>query len=138
MKWKTNYFLGKEPTMSSTYSNIIGNPNGLAFYNGTSCPLQPQSDMHYPDVAQEMMVDGLKSGLTLKEQGDIYKEQMDVMESRLNIISDGKMVTQKHIDEWCEHNHLDEDTMMSLWYINVISLEKLKVIKTTQNFLLNL
>jgi len=104
--------------------------NGQAFYKGTAFPLITEVDCEFPKKAQEMMVKGLKHGISLAQQGKEYKEQMDLMESTLCDIAKGQMITQNHINTWCKKMGTDEDTLMDIWYMNVIALEKLKVIKS--------
>ena len=58
----------------------LSNPNGLAYYNGTACPFISMADMDFIKNTNDMIVLGLKMGVSLKQQGIDYKKQMDFME----------------------------------------------------------
>ena len=107
----------------------LSNPNGLAFYNGTAYPTVCMYDMDFPKEANDMIVSGLKMGVSLKQQGIDYKTQMDLLEGTLNRLSNGKPVTKEVITKFCEYFERDESLLMAIWYMDVIALEKLKVIK---------
>jgi len=108
---------------------MTNNPNGLAFYNGTAFPIVSTSDMSFPKMSYAMIVLGLRDGVSLQQQGKDYKQQMDHMEGELCKITKGEMIKQCHINKWCKGLGQTEDELMFLWYLNVIALEKLKVIK---------
>lgn len=105
------------------------NPNGLAFYNGTAYPNVPMHDCDFQKAANDMLVLGLKMGVSLKQQGIDYKKQMDLLEGTLNRLSNGKQITHKVIKKFCEYFEKEEDYLINVWYMDVIALEKLKVIK---------
>tara|TARA_R110002110_G_scaffold385516_1_gene597122 strand:+ start:133 stop:585 length:453 start_codon:yes stop_codon:yes gene_type:complete len=107
----------------------LSTPNGLAFYNGTAYPNVCMIDCDFPKAANDMIVSGLKMGVSLKQQGIDYKKQMDLLEGTLNRLSNGKQITKEVITKFCEYFEQDESLLMSCWYMDVIALEKLKVIK---------
>ena len=110
----------------------MNNPNGLAFYNGTAFPFIASGNREFPKLANQMLVDGLKAGISLQQQGEDYKKQMDLLEATLNTISGGEMVSQSHINRWATQIGRDEDYLMYVWYMDVIALEKLKIIKNDE------
>jgi len=107
----------------------FSNPNGLAYYNGTAFPVVSSADMDFIKQTNDMIVAGLKNGVSLKQQGIDYKEQMDLLESTLNRLSNGNMVTPNIVNNFCEYFGKTEGELFVIWYMNVIALEKLKVIK---------
>ena len=107
----------------------FSNPNGLAYYNGTAYPVVRQGLVNFKKLTNDMIVAGLKNGVSLKQQGIDYKKQMDLMERTLNRLSNGNMITQMVVDNFCKYFEKDEDELFVIWYMNVIALEKLKVIK---------
>ena len=113
--------------MSSIES--LSNPNGLAYYNGTACPFISMVDMDFIKNTNDMIVLGLKMGVSLKQQGIDYKNQMDLMEDTLNRLSNGKELTKKVLKKFCEYFEKRQSELCIVWYMNVIALEKLKVIK---------
>ena len=107
----------------------LSNPNGFAFYNGSACPIVLRYEVGFPQLANDMLESGLRMGISLKQQGINYKKQMDLLESTLTRLCDGKGYTQEIVDKFCDYFEKGEAELMSVWYMDVIALEKLKVIK---------
>lgn len=83
------------------------------FYKGTMGPMRIFSeeglDMMY-NLSNDMIKEGLKHGFSLKEQGEDYKNQLDVLENKLY-----------------NSETLDQEESLLYW-LNVLALIKLKII----------
>jgi hypothetical protein len=112
--------------MDNFFNNIAQNKYcAMMYYNGTPCPwvLSKQSELEMLKInAEEMIKLGLKHGVSLKQQMSDYKGQMDIMEKRM--YNSGK----KSKTGFPEVGVLSEKDM-SLWWLNMFALIRLKVVK---------
>lgn len=119
-------------------------PNGLAFYNGTACPITVDKELSFEKGAMELLRKFLVDGESLKSTGMIIKKQMDKLEQLLFKISKDKAPTKKQIKNWAKKCLIGDDVatwaskkdpelyVMSWWYTNIYILLKLKVIENDE------
>ena len=108
-----------------------------AFYNGWGCPLVMGniSDEKWGELCQswdKVMVNMLKDGLSLQEQGDYFIRQLDIFSKFFTEHSELCCKDKKkQLEEQCKTVlNIDElDILQVMWYGNVYSLLKLKRIK---------
>ena len=108
------------------------NNSVLFFYNGTAFPQMvdaPDLEEKMIKNANEMIVLGLKHGVSLEEQKNDYKEQLDLMEQTLCDTAQGKMMDADTIDRAAKKMCISIDTFYSMWCLNICALLKMKVIK---------
>ena len=109
------------------------NNSVLFFYNGTAFPQMvdaPDLEEKMIKNANEMIVLGLKHGVSLEEQKKDYKEQLDLMEQTLCDTAQGKMMDDASIDRaWVILGLKDRQHFYNLWCLDVCALLKMKVIK---------
>ena len=108
------------------------NNSVLFFYNGTAFPQMvdaPDLEEKMIKNANEMIVLGLKHGVSLEEQKKDYKEQLDLMEQTLCDTAQGKMMDADTIDRASKKMCISIDTFYSMWCLNICALLKMKVIK---------
>ena len=108
------------------------NNSVLFFYNGTAFHQMvdaPDLEEKMIKNANEMIVLGLKHGVSLEEQKKDYKEQLDLMEQTLCDTAQGKMMDADTIDRAAKKMCISIDTFYSMWCLNICALLKMKVIK---------
>jgi hypothetical protein len=90
------------------------------YYKGTACPLHLHSEDQLNQItesAHAMIKEGLKHGDGLREQIEIYTEQLNQME---NLLVQAKKKRRKA----CPLNEQE----LTLYWLNVLALTKLKAI----------
>lgn len=93
----------------------------MAFYKGTACPLIIYNEKHMNDIinmSHKMIKNGLIYGHSLEEQIVDYINQLSYME---------KLLCEEH-KKGNDKQPLDEE-MLPIYWMNVIALLKLKVLK---------
>ena len=109
--------------------------NGQSYFNGTPCPIVDAVFVDYEKHANDMIKNMLKDGWTLDRIGvEVHKQMID-LEMNLTRICGGKgsRTTDDKVREWLDFTGFDEHQMNMLWYINVYTLLKLKVIENDDN-----
>ena len=101
----------------------------LYFYKGTAFPviyygLQVKSVM---ENAHEMIVKFLKDNVSLKEQVEIYKNQLDHIEGLM--VKYANPTTDKGMKKVASIMGKDIDWIGAVWCVNVCALLKLKAIE---------
>lgn len=107
-------------------------PSALFFYKGTAFPTlihtpTPVKDMR--ERANEMIILGMKHGVTLDEQKKDYFEQLDLIEKVLCATSNKGRIDEKTVKKACKLMKKDEDSVYIIWCLNICALLKLKAIK---------
>ena len=107
-------------------------PSALFFYKGTAFPTlihtaNPVKDMR--ERANEMIILGMKHGITLDEQKKDYFEQLDLIEETLCETSNKGRIDEKTIKRACKLLGEDTDSVYITWCLNICALLKLKAIK---------
>ena len=107
-------------------------PSALFFYKGTAFPTlihtpTPVKDMR--ERANEMIILGMKHGVTLDEQKKDYFEQLDLIEKTLCETSKQGRIDEKTIKNACKLLGEDKDRVYITWCLNICALLKLKAIK---------
>ena len=110
------------------------NPNGLAYFNGTACPIIPGQYYDFKRAAREMIKAGLVAGPSLQEQGDLLHAQMEQLEGSIARISKSKEVSDAHLDAWAEEMGEPLTGLLAHWYINVHALLILKRIQNNDDY----
>jgi len=84
--------------------------------------------------AKEMIVLGMKHGVSMEQQKKDYKDQMDLMEKTLFDEAKGKMM-DKHIIKRAMRKLgiSDIEYFCSTWCLNICALLKMKVIENDEN-----
>lgn len=109
--------------------------NGHSYFNGTPCPIVDAEFVDYEKHANDMIKNMLKDGWTLDRIGvEVHKQMID-FEMNLTRICGGKgsSTNEDKVREWLDFTGFDEHQMNMLWYINVYTLLKLKVIENDDN-----
>ena len=105
----------------------------LFFYKGTAFPQvvdNPHLEAKMMESATEMIVLGLKHGVSMEQQKKDYKEQLDAMEQRLCDFAKNKIMDESVIDRAMVSLGIESrDHFYSAWCLNVCALLKMKVIK---------
>lgn len=109
------------------------NKNGLAYFNGTACPIVYNELVDYKSMANDIIKNGLKSGYSIDDLKQIHLKQMVAMESLLTEICGDEPTTNDNIKKWCDTMEFSQVRVNMLWYSNVYILLKLKVIKNDEN-----
>ena len=98
----------------------------LVFYKGT--PLQysnKQYDLMHRK-GNEMIVSGLRNGVSLEQQKKDYLNQLDFIEEKICFISNNdEIFEEKLIANWGKEEYLKSKM---LWFMNIEALIKLKVL----------
>jgi hypothetical protein len=104
----------------------------LYFYNGTAFPIAIQSNLEeQKKQVEEMIMLGLKTGVSLKEQIKDYKEQLDKIEACLyKHCNPSSAKGLKKVEQELGRN---EDSILAIWQINILALLRLKAIKDDDN-----
>ena len=135
--------------------SMIGNPNGMSFFNGSVCPVAPEPDFEFKVWAKSYILKELQTS-SLQQIGDVCMERMEYLEGTLfntckqyNNISTPEAIKQwvlqaeshfKNVpnllndllgpDELC-----DRDIYFGVvWYIYVYVLLKLKRIPNDNEY----
>ena len=107
----------------------------LYFYNGTCFPVSsdcPHEQMM--EKAKEMIVLGMRHGVSMEEQKKDYKEQMDLMEKTLYDEARGKMIDELIIKRTMRKLGISKiEFFHSTWCLNICALLKMKVIENDEN-----
>jgi hypothetical protein len=100
--------------------------------NGTAFPIAIQSDLEeQKKQVEEMILLGLKTGVSLKEQIKDYKEQLDKIEACLyKHCNPSSAKGLKKVEQELGRN---EDSILAIWQINILALLRLKAIKDDDN-----
>ena len=105
----------------------------LFFYKGTAFPQvvdAPNLEAEMMKNATEMIVLGLKHGVSMEQQKKDYKEQLDLMEQRLCDEARNKIMDEGVIDRAMVSLGIESrDYFYSTWCLNICALLKMKVIK---------
>ena len=123
--------------MSSAYTR---NANGDAFYQGISCPLTTSQHTDFASIANEMIVNNMRTGIPVKTLGDNLTKKMDEFVEKLrtrvryNDNKHNKMGVKKIISKWLNACNLSEADMFMQWNVNVHALLKLKRITNNEHF----
>jgi len=108
------------------------NTKVLFFYKGTSHPQvidAPDAEEHFMKQANEMILLGMRQGVSMKQQKADYIEQLDIMERALFNVSNGELLTKKAILKAAEIVGQTADKFYCLWCLNICALIKMKVLK---------
>ena len=62
--------------------SVIGNPNGMSFFNGSVCPVAPGDDFEFKVWAKSYILKELKTS-SLQQIGDVCMERMEYLEGTL-------------------------------------------------------
>ena len=115
--------------------NAHYNPNGLAYYKGTALPNVPTEDLDFQTQSNDMIALGLQRGVSLKQQGIHYKNQLDLMQSTLCRYACGLQIKPWVFEKVCEHFKMEEQELIRVWYLNVIALDNLNIIKSDDDII---
>tara|TARA_R110000787_G_scaffold160903_1_gene274407 strand:- start:193 stop:564 length:372 start_codon:yes stop_codon:yes gene_type:complete len=100
----------------------------LYFYKGTAWPqYNPIPVKETMDIGKEMIVLGLKDGLSLEAQAEIYKSQLDLIEGIM--VKYANPTTEKGMNKVASILNKDLDSIGSMWIANVCALLHLKKIQ---------
>lgn len=126
------YMIIKMKTSGSLepYDALSETPNGLSYFNGTSCPIVYSQKYDLERLANERLKTLLKDEPINEIKKRIY-EQMVHFEKTFAIICDGKPATPEMVEEWISVHKESEGKpgwLFFYWYTNVYILLKLKVI----------
>ena len=98
------------------------------FYKGTAWPQYPTIPVKEAmDAGKEMIVRGLKGGLSLDAQAEIYKSQLDLFEGTM--VKYANPTTEKGMNKVASILNKDLDSIGSMWIANVCALLHLKKIQ---------
>ena len=101
-------------------------PEGLSFYRGIRCPIHPLVAMGLKVFADDVLVELVESGKSVKSIGDQITTQMDAIEETLRL-ADGAKITEKAIQ--CVIDKFpgieDKNALLIIWYTSVHILLKI-------------
>jgi hypothetical protein len=83
------------------------------------------------EMAVEMIVAGIRAGISKKQQIEDYKNQLDHIEGILCI--DG-VVKPKTVKKIAKNMNMTTDALTALWAVNIMALLTLKVIQDDENY----
>ena len=102
--------------------------NVLYFYKGTAWPQYPSLPVKEAmEKGKQMLVLGLKNGLSLEAQVEIYKSQLDFIEGTM--VKYANPTTEKGMNKVASIINKDLDSIGYLWVANVCALLHLKKIQ---------
>ncbi len=112
------------------------NKSVLFFYKGTAHPRMvdaPDWENTMMKQANNMILCGLRNGVSLEEQKKDYKEQMDMMEQTLCDTAQDKMMDEDILNRSANQLEISVDRFYSTWCLNICALLKMNVIKDDNN-----
>ena len=102
--------------------------NVLYFYKGTAWPQYPTLPVKEAmERGKKMLVLGLKNGLSLEAQAEIYKSQLDIIEGTM--VKYANPTTEKGMNKVASILNTDLDSIGYLWVANICALLHLKKIQ---------
>ena len=102
--------------------------NVLYFYKGTAWPQYPSLPVKEAmEKGKQMLVLGLKNGLSLEAQAEIYKSQLDIIEGTM--VKYANPTTEKGMNKVASIINRDLDFIGAIWIANVCALLHLKKIQ---------
>ena len=102
--------------------------NVLYFYKGTAWPQYPTLPVKEAmEIGKQMLVLGLKNGLSLEAQAEIYKSQLDIIEGTM--VKYANPTTEKGMNKVASIINRDLDFIGAIWIANVCALLHLKKIQ---------
>jgi len=102
--------------------------NVLYFYKGTAWPQYPTLPVKEAmERGKKMLVLGLKNGLSLEAQAEIYKSQLDIIEGTM--VKYANPTTEKGMNKVASILNKDLDSIGAIWIANVCALLHLKKIQ---------
>lgn len=105
----------------------------LCFYKGTAYPAYYDIEQISKD-ANRMIQLGLISNVSIKTQITDYKNQLDTIESLMNLYSENNIITENTRKKVSDTVKLSDDRIYVLWGLNIAALLKLKAIPNDDNF----
>ena len=108
------------------------NTKVLFFYKGTSHPQvidAPDVEEYTMKQANEMILLGMRQGVSMKQQKADYIEQLDMMEQALFKAANGGLLTKKATLKAAESVGLTADKFYHWWCLDICALIKMKAIK---------
>jgi phage regulator Rha-like protein len=108
------------------------NTKVLFFYKGTSHPQvvdAPDVEEYIMKKANEMILLGMRHGVSMKQQKADYIEQLDMMEHALFTAANGGLLTKKAILKAAESVGQTADKFYYWWCLDICALIKMKAIK---------
>ena len=107
------------------------------YYKGTTFPQFLEGENvadNMKKIANEMIVEGLRNNVSLEEQKEDYKEQLDMIEGVMyeiigNKSTQNKKECKKYLNKIAEYIGKPIEDIHSLWMLNICALLKLKVIE---------
>ena len=111
--------------MSSRNSIEVG--GALYFYKGTAFPISTPNNLQEDKKSvEEMILLGLKHGISLKEQIKEYKQQLDLIEE--SIYKNCNPSSAKGLKKMEQQFGKSIPSLMATWILNIIALLRLKAI----------
>jgi hypothetical protein len=104
----------------------------MFFYKGTAHPQvidAPDVEESFMTQANEMIILGMRQGVSMKQQKTDYIEQLDIMEQALFKAANGKPLNKKTILKAAAAVGQTADEFYCLWCLNICALIKMKVLK---------
>ena len=105
----------------------------MFFYKGSAFPMI--TDISYDTAmksAKDMIVLGLRFGVSMEQQSNDYKEQLDLIERVLYQYSGH--YTKKNMKKIFKELGIDEDQTYAIWYLNICALLIMKKIPNNNNY----
>ena len=108
------------------------NTKVLFFYKGTSHPQvidAPDVEEYMMKQANEMILLGMRQGVSMKQQKADYIEQLDMMEQALVTAANGGLLTKKAILKAAESVGKTTEAFYYWWCLDICARIKMKVLK---------
>jgi len=108
------------------------NAKVMFFYKGTAHPQvidAPDVEEYLMKQANEMILLGMRQGVSMKQQKADYIEQLDMMEQALVKAANGKPLNKKTILKAAEIVGQTADKFYYWWCLDICALIKMKVLK---------
>ena len=125
--------------VSHTTSNIkmnfpthSKNAKVMFFYKGTAHPQvidAPDVEEYLMKQANEMILLGMRQGVSMKQQKADYIEQLDMMEHALVTAANGGLLTKNAILKAAESVGQTADKFYYWWCLDICALIKMKALK---------
>jgi len=110
------------------------NEQTLFYYNGTTTGILSSEGSLFTKMSKEMLVLGLRNGISLNEQRDTYKKQLDYIENIYHLECAGGNVSLPALERTCSKcGYSDVEQLTTIWNLNISALLHLKAIPDDNN-----
>ena len=108
--------------------------HSLFFYNGSTTGIPSTKGQFYTDLSKKMLEFALRRGVSLNDQRDTFKKQLDLIEETIHRECAGGRVTDAILERTCSKcGYSCVEVLAHAWNIQISSLLHLKAIPNDNN-----